>query len=74
MTPPVARPEQAPELRRAKAGTWSGLLVVTVGVAAFLFLDRDVDPVVHGLVASAAALQAMIAVRWWRSTRRRPSG
>jgi hypothetical protein len=71
VTPAGSRTDTAPEVRRAQAGTWTALLLVTVGIAAALFLDRDVDPVVHGLVASAAALQGMIAVRSWRSTRRR---
>jgi hypothetical protein len=71
VTPSAPRTDPAPEVRRARAGTWSALLLVTVGITAALFLDRDVDPVVHGLVASAAALQGMIAVRSWRSTRRR---
>ena len=71
MTPAGTRTDPAPEVRRAQAGTWTALLLVTVGIAVALFLDRDVDPVVHGLVASAAALQGMIAVRSWRSTRRR---
>ena len=71
MTPSGARTDTAPEIRRAQAGTWAALLLITVGIAAALFLDRDVDPVVHGLLATAAALQAMIAVRSWRSTRRR---
>ncbi|HET6391478.1 MAG TPA: hypothetical protein VFG13_01535 [Blastococcus sp.] len=71
MTPSGARTDTAPEIRRAQAGTWAALLLITVGIAAALFLDRDVDPLVHGLVATAAALQAMIAVRSWRSTRRR---
>ena len=71
MTRAGTRTDTAPEVRRAQAGTWTALLLVTVGITAALFLDRDVDPVVHGLVASAAALQGMIAVRSWRSTRRR---
>jgi len=71
VTPAGTRTDAAPEVCRAQAGTWTALLLVTVGIAAALFLDRDVDPVVHGLVASAAALQGMIAVRSWRSTRRR---
>jgi len=71
VTPAGARTDTAPEVRRAQVGTWTALLLVTVGIAAALFLDRDVDPVVHGLVASAAALQVMIAVRSWRSSRRR---
>jgi hypothetical protein len=74
VTPAGTRTDTAPEVRRAHAGTWTALLLVTVGIAAALFLDRDVDPVVHGLVASAAALQVMIAVRSWRSTRRRIPG
>jgi hypothetical protein len=71
VTPSGTRTDPAPEVRRAQAGTWTALLLVTVGITGALFLDRDVDPIVHGLVASAAALQGMIAVRSWRSTRRR---
>ena len=71
MTPSGAGTDTAPEVRRAQAGTWTALLLITVGITAALFLDRDVDPVVHGLVATAAALQAMIAARSWRSSRRR---
>lgn len=62
---------EAPELRRAQAGTWIALVVVPVGIAALLFLDGDVNPVVRGLFAVVAALEVMIALHWRRSRRRR---
>ncbi|WP_324277477.1 hypothetical protein [Blastococcus brunescens] len=69
----MTRPQsaEAPEVRRAQAGTWVALVVVPVGIAALLFLYGDLDPAVHGLFAVVAALEVMIALSWWRSHRRR---
>ena len=65
------RSAEAPEVRQAQAGTWAALVVIPVGIAALLFLYRDVDPVVHGLFAVVATVEVMIALSWWRSHRRR---
>jgi len=62
----------AAEVRRAQTGTWVALLLVTVGAAmGVFFVDEDVDPIVPGLFAVVAALEVFLALRWWRSTRRR---
>ena len=65
------RSAEAPEVRQAQAGTWAALVVVPVGIAALLFLYRDINPVVHGLFAVVAALEVMIALHWRRSRNRR---
>ena len=65
------RSAPVPEIRRAQAGTWLALVAVPVGIAALLFLDGDVDPVVHGLFAVVAALELMIALHWRRNRNRR---
>jgi hypothetical protein len=71
----VSRPAEqalAPEVRRAQAGTWAGLLLITVGTAVgAFFVDQDVDPLVPGLFAVVATVQVLLALRWWRSARRR---
>lgn len=71
--PQSARPSVAPspDVRRARAMTWVCLVVVTVGTAGAVLLDRDANPVAQGLFATAVALETMIALLWWRSTRRR---
>ena len=43
----------------------------TSPVSLLLFLDADLDPAVHGLFAVVAALELMIALRWWQKVRRR---
>ncbi|WP_206340334.1 hypothetical protein [Blastococcus litoris] len=61
-----------PEVRRAQTGTWVGLLLITVGTAfGAFFVDADVDPLVPGLFAVVAAVEVWLALRWWRSRRRR---
>jgi uncharacterized membrane protein YfcA len=61
----------APEVRRAKVTTWVALVAIAVGSAVGFLLDQDANPVAQGLLAVVAALQTMIALFWWRSTRRR---
>jgi membrane protein YdbS with pleckstrin-like domain len=69
--PRRARPAPAPEVRRVQGATWVTLVVVTVVTAGAFLLDEGANPVVQGLFAVVAALEAMIALFWWRSTRRR---
>jgi mRNA-degrading endonuclease toxin of MazEF toxin-antitoxin module len=68
-----ARPSVAlsPDVRRARVMTWVCLVVVTGGTAGASLLDQDANPLAQGLFATAAALEAMIALLWWRSDRRR---
>jgi hypothetical protein len=61
----------APEVRRVQTTTWVALVVITVGTAGAFLLDEDANPVAQGLFAMVAALQTMIALRWWQTTRRR---
>lgn len=71
----AARDLPPPEVQRARVGTWVGLVLIALGTAVgAFFLDQDVDPIVPGLFAVVAALQVLIALRWWRSTRRRGGG
>ena len=73
MSGPRVPTTKVPEVRRANVGTWAGLVLITVGTAAGTFLlDDRVNPIVPGLFAVVAALECMIALHWWRSTRRRP--
>ncbi len=65
----MTRPPAAPEVYRAQISTWAALVVIPVGIAALLFLDGDVNPVVHGLFAVVAAMELMIALQWWRRRR-----
>ena len=69
--PRRSRPAPAPEVRRVRATTWTALVVITVVTAGAFMLDEDADPVAQGVFAAVAALEAMIALLWWRSTRRR---
>ena len=72
MTGPRRAPAApAPEVRRAQLASWVAMTVIAVGVAGGFLLDQDANPVAQGLLATVAALEAMIAVLWWRSTRRR---
>jgi hypothetical protein len=59
-----------PEVRRARSLTWGALVTVTAVTAAAFLLDRDANPIAQGLFAVVAALEGMIALRWWRSGRR----
>ena len=61
----------APEVRRVQTTTWVALVVVTVVTAGAFLLDGDANPAAQGLFAVVAALETMIALRWWRATRRR---
>ncbi|TFV66753.1 UNVERIFIED_ORG: hypothetical protein E4P37_05295 [Bacillus sp. AZ43] len=70
MRPPG--PEAGTEVQRAQEGTWMALVLVPVGIVVLLFLDGDLNPVVHGLFGVIAALELMIAARWWRKRRRAP--
>jgi hypothetical protein len=58
-------------VRRVQGTTWAVLVVITVVTAGAFLLDEDANPVAQGLFAMIAALEAMIALAWWRSTRRR---
>ena len=69
--PRRARPAPTPEVRRVQGTTWAVLVVITVVTAGAFLLDEDANPVAQGLFAMIAALEAMIALAWWRSTRRR---
>jgi hypothetical protein len=69
--PRRSRPAPAPEVRRVRATTWAALVVITVVTAGAFMLDEDASPVAQGVFAAVAALEAMIALLWWRSTRRR---
>jgi hypothetical protein len=60
-----------PEVRRVQTTTWAALVVITAVTAAAFLLDEDANPVAQGLFATVAALEAMIALVWWRSVRRR---
>ena len=61
----------APEVRRVQTTTWAVLVVITVVTAGAFLLDEDANPVAQGLFAMVAALETMIALHWWRTTRRR---
>ena len=62
----MSRPQPpTPEVHRAQVGTWMGLVAIPVGIVALLFAYVDLNPVVHGLFGVLAALQVMIALRWW---------
>jgi hypothetical protein len=68
----MSRPTPAgTEVRRARATTWIALVVITAGTAAAFFFDARANPVAQGLLAVLATLEIMIALWWWRSTRRR---
>ncbi|MGY1803981.1 hypothetical protein ACI78T_11950 [Blastococcus sp. SYSU D00922] len=71
MTRPAGR-APSPEVQRAQTGTWIGILLIAVGTAlGAFFLDEDVDPLVPGLFAVVAALEVWLALRCWRTRRRR---
>jgi hypothetical protein len=65
------RPAPAPEVRRAQSTTWVAMVLIAVGSAAGFLLDQDANPVTPGLLAVVATVEAMLAVFWWRSVRRR---
>ena len=67
----LTAPVPPPEVRRAGSLTWGALVMVTAGTAAAFLLDRDANPIAQGLFAVVAALEGMIALRWWRSAGRR---
>jgi uncharacterized membrane protein len=69
--PPRQCPVPGPEVRRAQTTTWVALVVIAVGSAVGFLLDQDANPVAQGLLAVVATLEAMLAVFWWRSVRRR---
>jgi hypothetical protein len=69
--PRRTRPVPPPEVRRVQSTTWVALLVITVGTAGAFLLDQDANPVAQGLFAAVAALEIMVALFWWRTTRRR---
>lgn len=69
--PRPQRPAPGPEVRRAQKSTWVALVVIAVGSAVGFLLDQDANPVAQGLLAVVATLEAMLAVFWWRSIRRR---
>ena len=72
--PRWARPAPAPEVRRAQGMTWVALVLIAVGSAVGFMLDQDANPVAQGLLAVVATVEAMLAVAWWRSVRRRGRG
>jgi hypothetical protein len=69
--PRRARSAPPPEVTRAQGTTWAALVVSTVVTAGAFLLDEDANPVAQGLLAVVAALEAMIALFWWRATGRR---
>ena len=71
MTQPAAKPARTPEVRRVQLLTWGALIVATAASAATWMFDQDADPVAQGVLAVVAALEILIALRWWRSGRRR---
>jgi len=71
MTRPPVTPAPSPEVRRVQVLTWGALVVATVVTAAAWLLDQDANPIAQGMFAVVAALEVLIALRWWRSTRRR---
>jgi hypothetical protein len=61
-------------VHRVQGTTWAALVVITVVTAGAFLLDEDANPVAQGLFAMVAALEAMTALAWWRSSRRRDAG
>ena len=71
MTPPATERAAPPEVRRVQLLTWGAVVVATVTTAGAWMLDQDASPTAQGLLAVVAALEVLIALRWWRRTRRR---
>ncbi len=69
----MSRPQparvQPAEVRRVRTTTWGALVVITILTAGAFLFDDDANPVAQGLLASAAALEVMIGVAWWRRNR-----
>jgi len=71
MTRPGATAAPSPEVHRGRVWTWIGLVAMTVGVAVAAALDPDANPIIPGIFASGAALEAMLGAYWWRAYGRR---
>jgi len=57
-------------VRRVQATTWGALVGSTGVIAGAFLLDADASPIAQGLLATVAALEAMIGLFWWRTVGR----